>query len=701
MSAHHSSSASAANVDARGRQAPSTSSSRRPPKLSSPNDVRVNPASNAVISNLLASLTTVAPDTEGPSPLVPDPPVPQSPIRFHSAGSSARPSISQRPSNLSSSRQYYTYYEPNPASPASEHFPEPPLPDVAEAPVVRTSRAPSGLSKVSAPSSYRRPRTPQAAPPTQPSTYAALSNFPSPPASARSSKSRLDVAIPPIPKISTERLLKRPGFLSSRKGSATEETAKPRGLSSQRDSLQLLRSKEARGKEKERLFISGDPEDVAERANESTSSLPPPISRYRHFVPRAAQTSAPSRVTSPPRSIIAALDELDDSAPGPSVPSRPAYSPDEYVVLHKQSQDMRPTRRDSKGLVPSRASSLRNTSASPPRMHFLSRRSSRQSHRSPETVLEEPGANDAITAKGFWRDQGDPLQAQAGASPPLSPRSPFMPVSLDDDNDVMRRIKELRAAKQEREREMQSALPVFDSGSLTPPPIPLSRPPDPISATFEAQESAAAAATAEDRMSKIRDEPPTRAAPAPPPSPATSAFSPLTADFKHRPSTAGPTSPWAPSSPSLSRSGSMSKRWSGQDYNGGPRRNSLHRRDNSRGQTGMYPPVPEERRASFDSVKESVADFLQSPRLSQKIRSPTDNRIISFSEVGDPQGYAVICCIGMGLTRYITAFYEELATSLKLRLITPERPGIGESSPYTEPRVPLYWPGMSSRTRDS
>lgn len=45
----------------------------------------------------------------------------------------------------------------------------------------------------------------------------------------------------------------------------------------------------------------------------------------------------------------------------------------------------------------------------------------------------------------------------------------------------------------------------------------------------------------------------------------------------------------------------------------------------------------------------------------------------------------------MGLTRYVMAFYDELALTLKLRLITPDRPGIGESQPDTN-GTPLSWP---------
>ncbi|KAI9722239.1 MAG: hypothetical protein M1812_001711 [Candelaria pacifica] len=101
----------------------------------------------------------------------------------------------------------------------------------------------------------------------------------------------------------------------------------------------------------------------------------------------------------------------------------------------------------------------------------------------------------------------------------------------------------------------------------------------------------------------------------------------------------------------------------------------------------------ETRPSSADPTGDAVRAYLSSPHLSQKIPHPTTGRIISFSEVGDPNGFAVFCCVGMGLTRYITAFYDELARTLKLRLITPDRPGIGESEPYPdETATPLGWP---------
>ncbi|KAF2188336.1 alpha/beta-hydrolase [Zopfia rhizophila CBS 207.26] len=107
----------------------------------------------------------------------------------------------------------------------------------------------------------------------------------------------------------------------------------------------------------------------------------------------------------------------------------------------------------------------------------------------------------------------------------------------------------------------------------------------------------------------------------------------------------------------------------------------------------QYPPQPviEERPSSLDSIDMDVENFLNSPRLSQKIRHPQTGRLISFSEVGDPKGYAVFCCVGMGLTRYVMAFYDQLALTLKLRLITPDRPGIGGSQ-FDANGTPLSWP---------
>ncbi|CAE7200772.1 MhpC [Pyrenophora teres f. teres] len=142
---------------------------------------------------------------------------------------------------------------------------------------------------------------------------------------------------------------------------------------------------------------------------------------------------------------------------------------------------------------------------------------------------------------------------------------------------------------------------------------------------------------------------------------------------------------------------SAKKRWSHPDLPQKAEKKHNERVDRreqqSRAAAVQSPPHPiiEERPASMDSIDVEVHQYLDSPRLSQKIRHPQTGRLISFSEVGDPEGFAVFVCVGMGLTRYVMAFYDQLAATLKLRLITPERPGIGGSQP--DPNgTPLSWP---------
>ena len=107
----------------------------------------------------------------------------------------------------------------------------------------------------------------------------------------------------------------------------------------------------------------------------------------------------------------------------------------------------------------------------------------------------------------------------------------------------------------------------------------------------------------------------------------------------------------------------------------------------------------EVRPSTADSIDNEVEAYLSLPRLSQRVQHSQTGRIISFSDVGDPNGFVVFCCVGMGLTRYLTAFYDDLALSLKLRLITIDRPGVGGSEPITDGTdTPLGWAGRWTLT---
>ncbi|RAL09298.1 hydrolase, alpha/beta fold family protein [Aspergillus homomorphus CBS 101889] len=114
-------------------------------------------------------------------------------------------------------------------------------------------------------------------------------------------------------------------------------------------------------------------------------------------------------------------------------------------------------------------------------------------------------------------------------------------------------------------------------------------------------------------------------------------------------------------------------------------------RSNASSPTGYF--AVDERPSSADSIDLAIQDYVTAAKLTQRVIHPASGRSIAFSEVGDPNGHVVLCCLGMGLTRYLMAFYDELARSLHLRLITLDRPGVGESAPYiNEPATPLSWP---------
>ncbi|CAG8743099.1 14127_t:CDS:2, partial [Ambispora leptoticha] len=68
-------------------------------------------------------------------------------------------------------------------------------------------------------------------------------------------------------------------------------------------------------------------------------------------------------------------------------------------------------------------------------------------------------------------------------------------------------------------------------------------------------------------------------------------------------------------------------------------------------------------------------------------------RVLSFSEVGDRNGFPVFVFLGMGCVRYFIAFFDDLAASYGLRLICPDRPGVGLSDNVkVEEQQVLKWP---------
>ena len=496
-------------------------------------------------------------------------------------------------------------------------------------------------------------------------------------------------------------------------GRQSQENERPKGLGQgQGDNLLVMRSREAKGKERAvinspLLYASSTPVPPPRSASSNK-----PFSSANIYAPQRRPSSRP--VIQHPFSRQVIGDDTGFVVAGPSSSAswfspRGNRQPSVFgsESLNSPAPSIPPERRR---FIPRRSSSLRHSSASPTSTVFSSRRSSRRL-KSPERPrkesiqeTDESISSDGQAAAGVVERSSGNLTSKDDAS--------SRPLELDEDDKVVRRIKQLRAAMEERDRKHLVDIPPLRSGasrdsspekhssSLTRDSLPDARRLPDIFTTdanmngvmprYDSEEDDTRLYSRTNSFNNMEPKVNTTAHETP-------NFSRPKATFLSSPSASRSQLSIENSSiqhsPAASRSSSRAKRWSSPDMVGNE---SPHRRELSRNRTSFqqYPPLIEERRTSIDSVKEAVEEFLQSPRLSQKIPALENNRIISFAEVGDPNGYAVFCCVGMGLTRFVMAFYEELATTLKLRLITPERPGVGESTAHETQKAPLYWPGM-------
>ncbi|KAI9839895.1 MAG: hypothetical protein M1819_000087 [Sarea resinae] len=437
-------------------------------------------------------------------------------------------------------------------------------------------------------------------------------------------------------------------------GSLSIEPGLPRDSTASRDSgesaskksnrsykgLMYMSSKERlRGKENERKRASfgayGSSEALGmERSGGIRLSMPPPSSS-----PMLAET---------------AINEEPSTTPG----QRNGSSPNGRTSNSSPS----PPGIGGGKVIPTRDSSLRKTSNSKKRQSY------RSSRHSPKPTPEEDADTDE---KEERRLRGDEIVLKHGEA-----------------------LRDMKPPKKERPHPPKLPLTPFNSQSPLngapsyPPPPPLE---PPVAASATASVQVAQSIQVEEKLAveesapspsivqrKVRD--------------GGNRVSSLTGKPVSRAvSDASPVSPISRSNSRLKRLSNPSSPVSGGKHQ---RRFSFSRNTESPVPTAKSPlTVPEERPSSADSIDDAVDRYLSSPRLSHKIRHPQTGRVISFSEVGDSEGFAVFCCVGMGLTRYITAFYDELAATLKLRLITPDRPGVGESQPYSDGSgTPLAWP---------
>lgn len=59
-----------------------------------------------------------------------------------------------------------------------------------------------------------------------------------------------------------------------------------------------------------------------------------------------------------------------------------------------------------------------------------------------------------------------------------------------------------------------------------------------------------------------------------------------------------------------------------------------------------------------------------------------DGRILGYAQYGSPTGRPVIVCHGIPGSRLVGAFFDEKAHQLNIRIIAPDRPWHGLSSPH-------------------
>jgi len=105
-----------------------------------------------------------------------------------------------------------------------------------------------------------------------------------------------------------------------------------------------------------------------------------------------------------------------------------------------------------------------------------------------------------------------------------------------------------------------------------------------------------------------------------------------------------------------------------------------------------------------DDPQTSVAKYLRSRRLNRYItleRPGQAGQVLSYAEVGDPQGYPVLVFLGLGCVRYLIALYDELAQAEGIRLICIDRWGLGKSQDVAaESRGLLEWANVVKEIMD-
>ena len=88
--------------------------------------------------------------------------------------------------------------------------------------------------------------------------------------------------------------------------------------------------------------------------------------------------------------------------------------------------------------------------------------------------------------------------------------------------------------------------------------------------------------------------------------------------------------------------------------------------------------------AAAAAEAERCAPVEVASRRANRVIAMRDGRNLSFAEAGDPEGFPVLCFFGIGGSRYLVLLLDEVARQLGLRVISPDRPGFGRSSAWSD-----------------
>ena len=693
----------------------------------SPNRVKVKPANPAAITSILESLDHLPTPSSDIATEETTTPETRSTRSARSRAYSGEGTIRSIPSRVRSDSSGYSISIAEEASEGTTQYGSP-VTDAAVSPTIRTSRTPSGLS------GYFAPRTPS----FTGSSEAAFLRTPS----VRSQGSALSSTTKEKSTSSKNKLSAESWVKQSPMSREPEQAKEPK---KRRKSLRRMNSQDTLRPPKTRIELvppAADPPFVsrAEQIIAKVATPPPSTSRRRLYLSDSDSTEEQAFPESP-----AAFEESTDvtGSPEESPQATPAAEVADELRSSKRTSPQKNAIADS---IPMRTSSLRLSHSRSP---GPSKKREKKHKRNSESTLNQESKVDSVmepTSKSIpessWADLGEEdetvkrireLQERRRSRlndftssqsfdetsvPPPTNRTivnvtPLPARRSEDHISEMRPKLGSHRTSPEYPTKAHKVLGITDdltasamNGSRAPgrqsyavdekklafrPTTSNSTPTPPLSLDYSYAEAVDAlhGVQREIRTERPRtpEEPIASAVQAPQPDPQLD-LTPKRTQSTHS------TPARQPSTKSAVRK--LEKRWTTHpdlpvdfDKKKNRRKSTSDARHTRAPSNDPEPPLPRR-----DSIEIAVAEYLQHTRLSRRIKHPLTGRVISFSEVGDRQGAAVFVCLGMGLTRYVAAFYDELATTLRLRLITIDRPGVGGSEPYppSDRSGPLSWP---------